>query len=135
MDTNCKLTTNSNKKDPAEMDFAEIIAELKEGYMNGSRKKRLVENLEFLHSYAYKEIDSLRTELRSANAKLSELKKKMTEPEVKSEDQEQVLQTGHIEMIYDCSMGERLLAYCEGMADAANHIMYYIETETAEDDS
>lgn len=129
----CNNPDKIEQKCPDDMSFKEIIVELKTMATQESRLEWLILNLDFLFDYREEEIKSLRRELRGANTELALLKQEQTDP-VKTFRAYQGETSDGTTQISKC---DQIKAYCEGIADAANQIRYFVEAyiEDEDDDS
>lgn len=110
-------------KDPESMGSKEILAELREHAVEGTRTGNLINQLEFLVDYQLKELDRRANELRIANEKIESLKEGK-EPEQDGEA---------LDVLVDVGLdAEQVFAYCNGMSDAAEKIGLYV-TSLAEE--
>ena len=129
----CNNPDKIEQKCPDDMSFKEIVAELKTMATPESRLEWLILNLDFLFDYREEEIESLRGELRCANAELTLLKQAKTDPAKPFFE----IYNGRVNNPTTILSDVRIKAYCEGIADAANQIRYFVEscTEDEDDDS
>ena len=121
---NIQVTT---RKEPEQMSAEEILYELKGLTIAGTRSYSLITQLEKAYNQKCKVVESLEAELKYVNEGLALLKQGQTEPQPYVFEAHE----GHAD---DATT---IMAYCEGIADAANQIRYFVEscTEDEDDDS
>lgn len=123
-------TEVSIRKEPEQMSAEEIIYELKGLTIAGTRSHSLITQLEKLYNHKCRVVESMEAELGIVNDELTLLRQTQTEPQLSLFE----VHEGHMDSTTTILSDVQIKAYCEGIADAANQIRYFVESCTEDED-